>query len=383
MFNIDFTGDIKNLNKCFNTRGIIVSKKLIKLKMLKILTLICFILSLFLLTSCKSEIPANVAIVRDDYATQVSNYNNFSYMVEGGGKIYFSRINEANSDLSYQPPDFDKVDAGIYAMDSNGDNIKKISDMYGRFLQVVNDKIYFNTWLPEKGLYRMNLDGTNLELIIDGVWLEFFVYEDAIYYTADMHQPFRKFDLKTSEISVVLDDFGAIKWIDNGYIYFSYDHEISYYYRMNLDTKEIQILKGTADDTPQRFSYDGERVYYSTYDSIHRIVMQDNSGLFNPRYETLVKDIGGGYNLVRNGGIFYYFKLSSVANGPLVFDLYRADEKGKKELLISGLDQRVSMYIAGGELYITQLASNGSLIKGYERLNFDVKTLEPLIFPED
>jgi len=359
-----------------------VSKKLMKLKMLKTLTLICFILSLFLLASCQSEAPATVAIVENDYSTQVSNYNNFSYMVEGDGKIYFSRINEANSDMSYQPPDFDKVDAGIYSMDFNGENIKKISNMYGRFLQVVNDKIYFNTWLPERGLYRMNLDGSGLELMIEGVWLEFFVYEDAIYYVADMYHPFKKYDLITGDISVVLDDFGAIKWIDDGYLYFSYDHEDIYYYRMNLETKEIQLLKGTTD-TPQRFSYDGETVYYSTYDSIHGITLKDDGAQFNTTDKAIVKDTGDGFNLIRNGDYFYYFDLLSVDKGLPVFDLYRVDEKGKKELLISSLDQSVSMYIVGGELFITELASKAPLITGYYRFNFENKTLEPLIFPED
>lgn len=342
--------------------------------------LFCLILLAFCLTSCLSHVP--VKIVKDDYASKVSNYNNFSYMVENDDKVYFSCIKVEDSHLQYNPPDFDKIDVGIYVMDLSGDNIKKISNTYGRFLQVVNDKIYFNTWLPKKGLYRMNLDGSELELIIEGAWLEFYVYKDAIYYVSDMYQPFRRFDLKTGEITTVIDDFGAIKLIDDDYIYFSYDHEISSYYRMNLETKEIQLLKGT-EDIPNRFSYDGTAIYYSTFDAIYRIGLNNTGVDYNGVEEKIVDNIHGGYNLIRNGGFFYYFDLRSsdsvVNTGEIVYDLYCVDEKGrKKELLIKDLDQKVSMYIVGGELYITQIDSNTSLIKGYHRFNLENKTLEAL-----
>lgn len=358
-------------------------KKLINTCLPKILALFCLFPVLFLFISCQSQLT--VSVIQDDYATQVSNYNNFSYMTESGGKIYFSRIDEENSDL--YSLDFDKVDSGIYVMDLTGENIKKISDMYGRFIQVVNDKLYFNTWLPETGLYRMNLDGSDLELMIEGAWLEFFVYKDAIYYVADMYHPFRKYDLKTGEIVTVLDDFGAIHWIDNGYLYFSYDHE-PFYYCMNLETEEIQLLKST-EDTPQRFIYDGKSIFYSTYEAIHRIALNNDSGKINPADKMLIQDIKNGFNLIRNGAYFYYFELrpqlqADDGKSNLVSDLYRIDEKGrKKELLISGLDQRVQMYIVGGDLYITELDSDGPLITGYSRFNFENKTLEPLVFPEN
>lgn len=346
--------------------------------------LFCLILLAFCLVSCLSHVP--VKIVEKDYASKVSNYNNFSYMVEDDNKIYFSRIKVEDSHLEHNTPDFDKIDVGIYVMDLSGDNIKKISNMYGRFLQVVNDKIYFNTWLPEKGLYRMNLDGSELELIIEGAWLEFYVYKDALYYISDMYQPFRRFDLKTGEITILIDDFGAIKWMDDDYIYFSYDHEISSYYRMNLETKEIQLLKGT-EDTPNRFTYDGKAIYYSTFDAIYRIELNNFDIDSNGGEEKIVHNTHGGYNLIRNGDFFYYSDMrssDSVANsGEIVYDLYCVDGEGrKKEILIKDLDQRVSMYIVGGELYITQIDSNTSLIKGYHRFNIEDKTLETLKFKD-
>lgn len=342
----------------------------------------CLILMALFLTSCLSYAP--VKIVKKDYASKVSNYNNFSYMVEYDDKIYFSRIKVDDSSLQYNPLDFDKIDVGIYVMDLSGNNIEKISNIYGRFLQVVNDKIYFNTWLPEKGLYRMNLDGSELELIIEGAWLEFYVYKDAIYYISDMYQPFRRFDLKTGGTTIVIDDFGAIKWIDEDYIYFSYDHDISSYYRMNLETKEMQLLKGT-EDIPHRFSYNGTAIYYSTFDAIYRIGL-NNAGIdYTGVEEKIVDYIHGGYNLIRNGNYFYYFDLRSSDSASntdeIVYDLYRVDEEGsKKELLIKNLDQRVSMYIVGGELYITQIDSNTSLIKGYHQFNLEDKTLDALKF---
>ena len=361
-----------------------MSKKQIRLKVSSICVLFCLILLASFLTSCLSDVPVDVSveIVKEDYATKVSNYNNFSFMAEDDGKIYFSRIKVEDSTLQHNPPEFDQIDVGIYAMDSSGDNIKKISNMYGRFLQVVNDKIYFNTWLPEKGLYRMNLDGSELELIIEGAWLEFYVYKDAIYYVSDMHQPFKKLDLKTGEITTILDDFGSIQWIDDDYIYFSYDHEISSYYRMNLETKEIQFLKET-EDTPHRFSYDGETIYYSTLDSIYRIDLNNVDINSDGARELIVPNIDGGQNLIRNGEFFYYFDMRQASNTEIVYDLYRVDEEGKKkELLIENLDQSVRMYILGGELYITEIDSNTSLIKDYLRFNFENKTLEPLRFED-
>lgn len=357
----------------------IMSKKRIGFKVSSMCVLLCLILLTLSLTACLSDVP--VEIVKEDYSSTVSNYNNFSYMVEGNNKIYFSRMKADDSASPYEPVDFDAIDVGIYAMDLSGDHIEKISNMYGRFLQVVDDKIYFNTWLPERGLYRMNLDGSELELIIEGAWLNFYIYKDAIYYVADMYHPFRKFDLKTGEESIALDDFGFINWIDDDYIYFSYDHEIPYYYRMNLETQEIQLLKGT-DDTPQRFSYDGEAIYYSTFDAIYRIDLSNTDLDSSSMGEEIVHNIHGGHNLIHNGGFFYYFDSRQISNN-IVYDLYRVDEKGKKkELLVKDLNQNVRMYILGGELYITEIDSITSLIKGYYRFDFENKTLEPLRFEE-
>jgi len=359
------------------------SKQLVIKKTSKII-LFCIIILASSLTSCQSDLP--IEIVKEDFSTVVSNYNNFSYMTEDKNKIYFSSIIVDDSALEKNKVNYNELDTGIYCMDLIGNKIQKINNTYGRFLQVVEDKIYFNTWTPEKGIYRMNLDGSKLELIIDGAWLEFFVYEEAIYYISDMDQPFRKYDLKTGETSIIIDEFGAIKWISDDFMYFSYDNDISSYYRLDLGTKEIQKLK-ESEDTPQRFSYDGESIYYSTFDSIYRLDISKVVSNTIGNEEKIVSNINGGKNLLVNGRYFYYFDLhqvNSFGNGnDIKFDLYRVNMEGQnKELLFKDLDQRSSMYILEGDLYITQIDTNTSMIKGYYRFNFADKKLYSLIYNE-
>jgi hypothetical protein len=332
------------------------------------------IIALTAIVACQTE--ETPGIVQGDYASRVSNFNNFGYMVEYQDQIYFTYLDTDNLDLEHVPNNFaDVADFGIYKMDLSGENIEKIADAYGRFLQISGDKLYFNTWIPDAGIYRMNLDGSDLELMVEGAWLSFGVYDNMIYYVKDMYASLKKFNTLTGETAIVIDEFCNIEWIDDGFMYFSYEGRQNCS-RYDLNTGEIQDIKKEGEPLPHRFGFDGTAAYYSTNDDIHKILFNKNTTFQD---EIIADDIDGGYNLLLNGDYIFYFDTERVSEEKLVFNMYRVDKNGEnRTLLCSSIPRNARMFVAGTNLYVTYPMPGNAIVIQYNKLNFETSELVPM-----
>lgn len=89
------------------------------------------------------------------------------------GKIYFSIDGDKSN-----------IDGGVYKMDVSGENMNKISDARGSYINIDGDWIYFSNIKDDLCIYKMKTDGTELQKINDE-HAEFVNVSDGwIYYSA-------------------------------------------------------------------------------------------------------------------------------------------------------------------------------------------------------
>ena len=93
-------------------------------------------------------------------------------------KVYYINI---DSDYLY----FKTSDNHVYKIDKYGGNLVKLLDYYVHELTVYNGKLYFcsNMGTEEYGIYSMNTDGTDIRKIADVNAWYMNIYKDNIYYT--------------------------------------------------------------------------------------------------------------------------------------------------------------------------------------------------------
>lgn len=120
---------------------------------------------------------SKAAETKDTYIslTVRSSMADSEYMVAGikGGKKYKAKLLSSSYDLGNSPANTSNggicaefggnryvcLSDGIYRFDGKGGNKKKISDMMGSFLNVIDGKLYF---AAGSDIYRMEADGTGL-----------------------------------------------------------------------------------------------------------------------------------------------------------------------------------------------------------------------------
>jgi hypothetical protein len=173
------------------------------------------------------------------------------YMLLVGDKIYY--IDGSKEDR-------------LYSMDTDGNNAKAFLDMDSYMLQYVDGYLYFTSYTGTTDLYRVNISNINeVEKIAENV-MKYVVYDNSVYflqYNEAYVYDLNKMNIGEKEPSVLMDNIYVDFFIENNKIYFT-KPESEIIYTMDLEGNNVtEYFKGDAMYTVRSiYAVVNDTVYY-------------------------------------------------------------------------------------------------------------------------
>lgn len=245
----------------------------------------------------------SITYYNDDttYGSTAGNLYNGGLFCEQDGTIYFSNFND---------------DGSLYSMDSNGDNIEKISDDKPRYINADDHYLYYSRinytkeansqtvfTLFNRGIYRINHDGSNLLRLYKDPSGLLSLYGNQIYYqhyNVESGTAFHQVDIDSKNDKKLSIDPITPASFYNGYLYYAGSTEEHYIHAMNVKTKETRIIYDANCYMPIA-TKDG--IYYISLDDNYSICRIDFDG---SNKTILVDEFCSTYNLSPDGNTLYY-----------------------------------------------------------------------------
>lgn len=224
------------------------------------LKLVALILMLFMLTGCSNSKVENLngnttGNIIENYTISYSpGWLYFNDEIEG--KEVFSRVSEdgltyevLNDSVAYYVniiEDWiyyiDEKDDFIYKMKLDGTKRQAVIEEVAKSMHIYNGEIYYSgVHKEEEGIYKANLKGAKIKQLRASGNLKS-VYGDRIYFFDD--GIFMSMDLKGLNDITILNDYVNIAEIRNGWIYYGYTNSsaLGGLNRCRLDGSEDEVL---------------------------------------------------------------------------------------------------------------------------------------------
>ena len=143
------------------------------------------------------------------YGTTSGNINNYGLVATDGESIVYANSTD-NGGLS---------DTKLYKMDMQGNNLVKLSDDRARYVNLVENWVFYSNLSDNRKAYRIKLDGSQREKLNDDLSDGLYVVGDWAYYIGRSSTLFK---MKTdgSFLTELYNDVGRYYCVNDNWIYF-------------------------------------------------------------------------------------------------------------------------------------------------------------------
>lgn len=306
-----------------------------------------------------------IASNKDKRGNTTGNLNNLGFSVSSGNQIFYLGFKENRTD-------------GIYKANANGNNIKKVSDDYGLYLNKSGNYLYYleaskednnifnivkmktngkdkeilvenvdtskitlsDNWIyyfKNYQLYRVKTNNKNKEQITNKSMLNYEVVGDWIYYSYINDGKYVIAKMRTSgeDITKIDDDASEVFFVSKNMIYYIYKNNNSdtttyELYKIKANGKNKEKMADISGDVEiDSLNFDGSKLYYSKTNEDG--VLSIYSIKINGKDETKIIDIDGYSTMINvNKGKIYYTDLND--NGESDMFVIKTNGKDKKSL---------------------------------------------------
>ena len=259
-------------------------------------------------------ILAAIAFVTYTYLKSITYYNDDTTYGSTAGNLYNGGL-FCEKDNTIYFSNFDD-DGALYRMDLNCDKLKKISDDKPSYINADDHYIYYarKNYTKEastqsvfasmnRGIYRLNHDGTNLFRLYQDPSGLLSLYGNQIYYqhyNSKSGTAFHQVDIDSKNDKKLSNEPLAPASFYNGYLYYAGVTEEHYIHAMNAKTKEARII---YDDNCYMPIATKDGIYYISLDDNYAVCRIDLDG---SNKTILVEEFCSTFNLSPDGSIIYY-----------------------------------------------------------------------------
>jgi len=204
-----------------------------------------------------------------------------------GNRIYYSSL-----DTTY----------GLCSMNLDGTDIKKLSNDYTEYINVVDGWLYYRKASSEKnpligGLYKMRVDGSQEQRLVAGAPFYINVVNDRIFFINDSAGDIWSIKTDGSELNRLFSGHYECMTTDGKSLYFGWYRDSIF--KASFDGKQLtKILSNNIEDP----FVSGDWLYYKT--DYYRICRLNTESF---KIDTLVEDenLGADYIVLYNGELYF------------------------------------------------------------------------------
>jgi hypothetical protein len=242
----------------------------------------------------------------------------------------------------------------LYRADTNGSNVKRITNSKASIVEITDNWIYFNNWSKQGQLYKVSIDGRGYKKVCDDVNMNIFnISEGWVYYSAlDKGENVYRVKINGSEKQKINDDdiYFAVK--NSGYILYANNSDKRRLYRVNIDgTNRVKL----TNDSIGIIKVYSDWIYYinkSDGNSIWRIKV-DNSN--NEKVTNLVNDFVGDSFDIEENWIFYVNGDQSQIN--------RIDIRNFENSVLTDVGQIRNIQVLGDWVYFLKKKEHSEIFR--------------------
>ncbi|MCT8977937.1 cell wall-binding repeat-containing protein [Clostridium sp. CX1] len=277
------------------------------------------------------------------------NIKNGGSVAEQGDWLYYS------FGISYAG---EKSDS-IYAYKKDGTSKIKLSNKFGKYINVVDDWIYFSRYASHdgpNGIYKTRVNGTEeTRLNNDDICSYLTVVGDKIYYVTNYNYGtlFRMNTDGSNKVALGKDSIYSAA-VSGNYIYYQNTAELNTLYKMNLDGSGKTKV---SDEYVDNHSYiiDSEWVYFTSNSKLYKMRTDGSE-------KTSIGNIETWYYNISNGWVYYVDKQDS--------HLYKIKVDGSENIKLSD-DNAIGISVDDEWIYYYTMDPSSYTVNSFYRMHLD------------
>lgn len=278
------------------------------------------------------------------YGNTLGNIKNGGSVAVQGDWLYYS----------FGPSYIEGKSDNIYAYKKDGSLKIKLSNNFGKYINVVGDWIYYSRYGGGNGIYKVRIDGTDETKLDSDHYCAFLtVIGDKIYYVSDYNATtLFRMNVDGSN-KVALGEYIYSANVSGNYIYYKDTAELNTLYKMNLDgTGKTRV----SDESVESYIVDGEWIYFRAND--HKLYKMKTDG----SEKTSIGNVDTyDYNIL-NGWVYYVNTQDK--------HLYKIKADGSGNIKLS--DDNASEVSVDGEWIYYYTSEPGSyFVNSFYRIHLD------------